>query len=59
MTREYLTSKELLNIINKEKGEGFKNPFQKDGYSSLDIKDVSIVTDSSSSFSNFNHENYA
>jgi len=66
MNKQNLTKKDISETFKKIKKQesemqkycGF--PYDKENnHFSLDQKDVWIVSDSSTSFANFNHQNYA
>lgn len=66
MSKKNLTKKEISDTfkkINKQESEIQKYcnfSYEKENnHFSLDPKDVWIVSDSSTSFANFNHQNYA
>lgn len=67
MSKNNLTKKEISETFKKIKKQEIEMqkycslPYEKDNnnHPSLDQKDVWIVSDSSTSFTNFNHQNYA
>ena len=66
MYKKNLTKKEISDTLKKMKDQELKIqkynnfPFGKENsYFSLEQKDVWVVSDSSTSFANFNQQNYA